>query len=118
MPSIVSTGLMMRAPAEVSAAVDAMLLFGFFYLNEEICEFVWQGPRRYLVGSGWMNLLDWAGILAVMMAYFQMGQLFGLEPVWTEANTSAHWAEVAGQRKFQETLGFALFLVTFKGDPP
>jgi len=80
-----------------------------------------NSTRRYFLESGWLNLLDWVGILFAYTAYTYLGLLIASIPTLYEdpyfglaAHRKGSWMEVNSQKDFQTYLAFTAFLLCFK----
>lgn len=115
MPEI-STEFQHRHILEVSETVHMLLVFFFYYLNEEIYEIGFNGWRQ----RGLVNILELAGLFATYCAYFLLGlmtagkpSIFG-EYFGTGHHRSGIWAQFDAQDKFQKALAVCLMLMCFK----
>jgi len=120
MPPMIHTEIYHKDDSSESMSINALLLFAFYYLNEEVAEIIIHGWQQYLFEKGWLNMLDCVGILAAFGAYTTMQISSVNQP--TSWGTSylkysyrtGMYAQTAAQQSFQIWLAAACFLLWFK----
>ena len=102
MDPLISTEILNRDIKDVWSDVNALLLFAFYYLNEEIYEIIGAitapslhhhctiaSPslhhrctltvgltfKQYFYRAGWLNVLDWFGLISAYGSYYLLGTL-------------------------------------------
>ena len=67
---IITTVILSMQLTAVAANVDAILLYTFYYLNEELSDLLFNGPKSYFIQSGWLNVLDLGSILMGFITWY------------------------------------------------
>jgi len=61
--------------------VNPFLVFAFYYLNDEIFEFIiGHSAFHYILSSGWLNLMEWTGIGMAYASYLGLGKIVTTMP--------------------------------------
>jgi len=121
LPPTFSSEILMRNTKVIWDHVNSILLFACFYLNEELYEIYLYSFRKYFIETGWLNALDWIGIVTALGAYVGLGNLVVFMPhmysdpyAGLTAHRKGHMGQVVAQSDAQMWLGFTVFLICFK----
>jgi len=117
----ISTELLNRDNEHTWKSVTVLLVFFFYYLNEEIYEMSTLSLSDYFMTCGWLNLLDWFGIATSLGSYIMLCDLVGRRPSqypFAHFGDGAHrqgfWSQMQTQQTLQLMLATTLFFLWFK----
>ena len=92
-----------------------------YYFSVEVYEIYCYSLRKYFVEAGWLNVLDWIGLMSAYQAYVSLGLLVAAMPTLfgdayqgLESHRRGHYANLSAQNDFQMWLAFCVFLIYFR----
>jgi len=96
----------------VAEPVNLLLLCAFFYIVEELQDLYAEGIREYILGAGWMNLMDWLAIFACLLTYSAWIRYFSVISAFHEP---IPYPLLLSTISLQINTGVTLFCIIFKG---
>jgi len=121
MEPFISVGMLNQQIHSITNSVNALLVFFFYFLNDEIFEIWCFGIRQYCIEGGFLNAMDWIGLCATFAAYLSLGRVVATIPslhgdpyLGLEPHRNGHYAQMSAEGSFTAWIAITVFFLWFR----